>query len=90
MTGKDIKETILIIQVKLHVPQKVFKQNIDEQLIMEQTGHRSQDAVREYKRSSAQHALQYSDILQPPIPKKFETSETLQVSKMKMHLWLQI
>ena len=56
---------------------ELFKQNIDEQLIMKQTGHRSQDAVRRYKRPSVQHQLQVSDILQPPAPKKSSTSESL-------------
>ena len=44
---------------------------------MKQTGHRSQDAVRRYKRPSAQHKLQVSNILQPPAAKKFSTSENL-------------
>lgn len=56
---------------------ELFKQNIDEQLIMKQTGHRSQDAVRRYKRPSVQHQLQVSDILQPPAAKKSSTSENL-------------
>ena len=49
---------------------------------MKQTGHRSQDAVRKYKRPSAQHDAQVSDILQPPIPKKaVSTSESLDLQK---------
>lgn len=60
---------------------ELFKQNIDEQLIMKQTGHRSQDAVRKYKRPSAQHELHVSDILQPPAPKKFSTSESLVIAQ---------
>ena len=31
---------------------ELFKNNVDEQLIMRQTGHRSTDAVRRYKRPS--------------------------------------
>ena len=53
---------------------EVFKYNIDEQLIMKRTGHRSQDAVRKYKQTSAQHDLLVSNILQPP--KKLATSES--------------
>jgi len=34
---------------------ELFKQNVDEQLIMKQTGHRSQDAVRSYRRPSIEH-----------------------------------
>ena len=45
---------------------ELFKHNVDEQLIMAQTGHRSQDAVRMYKRPTEQHQQQVSDILQPP------------------------
>ena len=61
---------------------ELFSNNIDEQLIMKQTGHRSQDAVRKYKRPSAQHDAQVSDILQPPIPKKaVSTSESLDLQK---------
>ena len=41
---------------------ELFNNNIDEQLIMKQTGHRSQDAVRKYKRPSVQHDIQDSDI----------------------------
>ena len=57
---------------------ELYKQNIDEQLIMQQTGHRSLDGVRKYKRSSDQHALQVTDVLQPPNPKKFKTSVLFQ------------
>ena len=47
----------------------MFEENVDEQLIKLQTGHRS-DAVRAYKRPTKSHALQVSNILQPPLPKK--------------------
>jgi len=36
---------------------------VDEQQIMERTGHRSSEAVRRYKRSSTQQLKQRSDIL---------------------------
>ena len=49
---------------------ELFKHNVDEQLIMRQTGHRSTDAVRRYKRPSGEHQLLVSKILQPPPPKK--------------------
>ncbi len=48
---------------------QLFENNVDEQLIKRQTGHRS-DAVRQYKRPSDAHALQVSDILQAPAPKR--------------------
>ena len=60
---------------------ELFKQNIDEQLI---TGHRSQDAVRRYKRPSVEHQMQVSDILQPPVPKKLSTSESLVIPKKEI------
>ena len=47
----------------------MFEENVDEQFIKLQTGHRS-DAVRAYKRPTKSHALQVSNILQPPLPKK--------------------
>ena len=47
----------------------LFEENVDEQLIKLQTGHRS-DAVRAYKRPTKSHALQVLNILQPPLSKK--------------------
>lgn len=52
----------------------LFEENVDEQLIKQQTGHRS-DAVRAYKRPAKSHALQVSNILQPPMPKQSEPAE---------------
>ena len=48
---------------------QLFEENVDEQLIKLQTGHCS-DAVNAYKRPTKSHALQVSNILQPPLPKK--------------------
>ena len=48
---------------------QLFEENVDEKLIKLQTGHRS-DAVRAYKCPIRSHALQVSNILQPPLPKK--------------------
>ena len=45
---------------------ELFKHNVDEQLIMAQTGHRSHDAVHMYKHPTEQHQQQVSDILHPP------------------------
>ena len=47
---------------------------------MKQTGHRSKDAVRQYKRPSFEHERQVSSILQPPAPKKMATSEFVSCS----------
>ena len=48
---------------------ELFNNNIDEQLIQVQTGHRS-TAVRAYKRPGEEHSKMVSRILQPPAPKK--------------------
>ena len=42
---------------------RLFQAGIDEQLIMERTGHHSTDGIRTYKRSSVQQQEQISDIL---------------------------
>ena len=47
---------------------ELFNNNIDEQLIQAQTGHRS-TAVRSYKRPGEEHSNEISRILQPPAPK---------------------
>ena len=46
-----------------------MKHNVDEQLIMGRTGHRSLSAVREYKRPDYEVQKKISDMLQPPKPK---------------------
>ena len=59
------------LMVTLKTTRERFKHNVDEQLIMRQTGHRSESAVRQYKRPSHEHEQQVSDIpLQPPPPKQ--------------------
>ena len=42
---------------------RLFQAGIDEQLIMERTGHHSTDGIRTYKRSSAEQQKAISDIL---------------------------
>ena len=54
---------------------ELFRNNVDEQLIMQQTGHRSQDAVRKYKRPTIEHTKQVSKYLQPPPPKRMPQPE---------------
>ena len=48
---------------------RLFNEKVDEQLVMERTGHRS-TAVRAYKRTSAKLQQEISNILQPPMPKQ--------------------
>ena len=52
---------------------RLFKENIDEQLIKRQTGHRS-DAVRAYKRACSSHDVAVSDALQPLSAKQLATN----------------
>ena len=42
---------------------RLFHAGIDEQLIMERTGHHSVDGVRSYKRTSQQQVEVLSDVL---------------------------
>ena len=51
---------------------RLYQAGVDEQLIMERTGHRSLDGVRSYKRTSDQQREVLSDIvnLSTPDPKK--------------------
>ena len=53
----------------------LFSENIDEQLIQIQTGHRSTEGVRYYKRPTEDHFKKVSKILQPPPAKKTSTGE---------------
>ena len=49
---------------------RLMSHRVDEQLVMGRTGHRSVQAVREYKRPDSFLQKEISDILQPPPPKK--------------------
>ena len=51
----------------------LFKENIDEQFIKRQTGHRS-DTVRAYKRPCSSHDVAVSDALQPLSAKQLATN----------------
>ncbi|XP_077862683.1 uncharacterized protein LOC144344678 [Saccoglossus kowalevskii] len=52
----------------------LFRQNFDEQLIAERTGHSSL-AIRSYKRTSNEQTKAVSDALQPPKPKEAKTHD---------------
>ncbi len=54
-TYRATKPIILFVLLQLH--------GIDEQLVMERTGHRSLEGVRSYKRTSAEQQETVSDIL---------------------------
>ena len=53
---------------------ELFTKNVDKQLIMRQTGHRS-NAFRLYKRPTAEHEQMVSSILQPPAIKKHKLED---------------
>lgn len=65
---------------------RLYSSGVDEQLVMERTGHRSLEGVRSYKRTSAEQREAVSDILsnakkqctEPtlPVPPLHETSNT--------------
>ena len=47
---------------------RLYQAGVDEQLIMERTGHRSLDGVRSYKRTSQQQKEALSDIMNLSVP----------------------
>ena len=55
---------------------RLFQAGVDEQLIMERTGHHSTDGIRTYKRSSAQQQEAISDILSRSKKLKKHASES--------------
>lgn len=61
----------------------LFQKNIDEQLIMSRTGHRS-TAVRIYKRKCSNHEKNLSKILESPAPEHLpKTSNRFHFKKLK-------
>ena len=48
---------------------RLYSSGIDEQLVMERTGHRSVEGVRSYKRTSSEQQKNVSDILQGKKPR---------------------
>ena len=54
---------------------ELYINEVDEQLIQAQTGHRSTSSVRCYKRTQEDHILKVSRILQPPPIKKSSSCE---------------
>ncbi|XP_070543784.1 uncharacterized protein [Ptychodera flava] len=53
---------------KVTAATSLYCQGFDEQLIKERTGHRSDEALRAYKRTSTFLQVKISDALQPPSP----------------------
>ena len=50
----------------------LYEKQVDEQAVMDRTGHKSLAAVRMYKRPGGELQQHISDILQPPPPKCFQ------------------
>ena len=65
---------------------RLYDSGIDEQLVMEQTGHRSLPGVRSYKRTSTHHREALSDILNK-VPKLSNTIITSDVSLNDMSVF---
>lgn len=55
----------------------LYDQNVDEQEIMQRTGHRSTAAVRKYKRATPQVVERTSNALNPPEAKHQKTETTV-------------
>ena len=64
---------------KVTCASRLFENNVSEQLIMRQTGHRS-NAVRAYKHCTSDHDMMVSKILHPPSPKKPKESPAADIS----------
>lgn len=69
--------TIMLLNMSLQVStaSTLFEGKVDEQLVMQRTGHRTTTAVRMYKRASTGVQQEVSDLLQPPPPKGVKLSE---------------
>ena len=68
---------------------QLYMSGVDEQEIMKRTVHRSEKAVRKYKRSSDEISENVSNILIPPTPcskkiKKEESAESMEYSVEKL------
>lgn len=58
---------------------RLYQAGVDEQLVMERTGHRSLEGVRSYKRTCDEQRIALSDILNRKKPRQ----DDLQVSELK-------
>ena len=68
---------------------RLYHEGVDEQLIMERTGHHSIDGIRSYKRTSTEQVMCLSDILNNPtsngnkIKKSSESDSQYDLSKLQ-------
>ena len=65
---------------------RLYQHGVDEQLVMERTGHRSLEGVRNYKRTSNEQREALSDILNNKVPR---IDNTLTVAKVQNQLQVQ-
>lgn len=54
---------------------QLYQSGLDEQQIMNRTGHRSLNCVQKYKRASRDQLRDVSNLLEPPCPKKVKAKE---------------
>ena len=67
LTYLDSRQTILSTQLATTAT-RLYQAGVDEQLVMERTGHRSLEGVRSYKRTSQVQQENLSDILNGSSP----------------------
>ncbi len=70
---------------------RLYELGVEEQTVMEQTGHRSLEGVRSYKRTTSQQQQVLSDILSSNIPERTTNQQQLQMlphphNSMMLHL----
>ncbi len=58
---------------------RLHELGVDEQMVMERTGHRSLEGVRSYKRPTSQQQQVLSDILSSNIPERTTNQQQLQM-----------
>ncbi len=58
---------------------RLYELGVDEQMVMERTGHRSLEGVRSYKRTTSQQQQVLSDILSSNIPERTTNQQQLQM-----------
>lgn len=76
MQREALRVTSQITRGKEHAQHRCILSGIDEQEIMSRTGHRSEKAVRKYKRSSDEIQEKVSYVLDLPVPKKVKPEST--------------
>ena len=63
---------------------RLYVEGIDEQLVMERTGHRSIEGVRSYKRTSSEQQENISDILNGKKPRITDSENQLVLAPLNL------